>query len=116
MKKLRVVALAFFPLLLLAGCRSALVHATVINNGTAELRNIEVDYPNASFGLPVLAPGKQFHYEFQTEDPGKLSVKFEDVKGKSFSAKGPSVAANQQGALVIELDASGHAVWRPQWK
>lgn len=108
--------MGLFPLLLLAGCRSAMVHATVLNAGATELRNVEVDYPNASFGWPVLAPGQQLHYDFQTEDPGKLSVKFEDAKGKSFSANGPAVAGNQRGTLVLALDANGHAVWRPAWK
>lgn len=116
MKTLRVIPATFLPLLLLAGCRSPMVNATVLNTGGRELRNIEVDYPNASFGLPTLAPGQQFHYKFQTEDPGKLSIKFEDAGGKSFSGTGPAVTANQQGTLGIEVDASGQVVWRPHWK
>jgi hypothetical protein len=103
-------------LVLLTGCRSAMVHATVQNTGNAELRNIEVDYPNASFGLPTLAPGQQFQYEFQTEDPGRLTVKFEDAGGKSFSDKGPAVVANQRGTLQIDLNVNGHVGWHPEWK
>ncbi|HVC89528.1 MAG TPA: hypothetical protein VND66_02795 [Acidobacteriaceae bacterium] len=98
-------------IVLLAGCRSALVDTSVINSGTTVLHNIEVDYPSASFGISSLEPGATFHYRFQIQDAGRMKVEFYDSSEKAHSGKGPYVAQGQQGTLTITLDGSGKNDW-----
>lgn len=99
------------PLVLLAGCHSALVETSVINSGATVLHNIEVDYPSASFGISSLEPGATFHYRFQIQDAGRMKVEFYDSSEKAHSGKGPYVAQGQQGTLTITLDGSGKNDW-----
>lgn len=101
----------FFSAILL-GCRSAYVQATVINSGSVELHNIEVDYPSASFGISSLKPGATFGYRFKIQDAGRMKVEFADSAERSHKAKGPYVREGQQGTLTITLDNSGAAVWK----
>jgi len=96
----------------LQGCRSAYVQATVINSGRAELHNIEVDYPSASFGISSLAPGAKFHYRFKIQDAGRMKVEFADSAERSHKAQGPYVREGQQGTLTLTLDNAGVAVWK----
>ncbi len=98
---------------LTAGCRSPYVQTTVVNSGRTELHNIEVDYPSASFGIPSLPPGQDFHYRFQIRDAGRMKVEFSDSAEKTHSGTGPYVAEPQQGTLVLTLDGSGKNVWNP---
>jgi hypothetical protein len=94
------------------GCRSAYVQATVVNSGSTELHNIEVDYPSASFGISSLAPGAQFHYKFQVQDAGRMKVEFSDSAEHSHKADGPYLSEGQQGTLELTLDNSGGAKWK----
>jgi hypothetical protein len=102
---------AFLSFVLIAGCRSPYVQTTVLNSGSTELHNIEVDYPSASFGISSLAPGEAFHYRFQLQDAGRMKVQFFDSAKKSHSGIGPYAAEGQQGTLAITLDGSGKNVW-----
>jgi hypothetical protein len=104
-----LAACVSFPGLL--GCRSAYVQATVVNAGNAELHNIEVDYPSASFGIPSLAPGAEFHYRFKIQDAGTVKVEFADSAEASHKVKGPYVAEGQQGTMKITLENSGTVKW-----
>lgn len=111
-KSLRFFSLAgLVSLVLIAGCRSPYVETTVLNSGSTELHNVEVDYPSASFGIPSLAPGQAFHYRFQLQDAGRMKVEFSDSAHKTHSGKGPYAAQGQQGTLAITLDGSGKNVW-----
>ena len=105
------LAAALVAPVLIAGCHSALVEATVVNSGPTILHNIEVDYPGASFGIPALAPGQVFHYKLQLRDAGRMKVEFRDSAQKSHSGKGPYAVEGQQGTLTITLDGSGKNVW-----
>jgi len=102
---------AITPVLFIAGCRSPYVQTTVVNSGARELHNIEVDYPNASFGISSLAPGQTFHYRFQLRDTGRMKVQFYDSAHKPHSGTGPYAAEGQQGKLTITLDGSGKNLW-----
>ena len=110
----------FFGLLVLAslvfvvGCRSKLVEVRVVNSGTTELHNIEVDYPNASFGIPSLAPGATYIYRIQLQDAGRMKVEFADNKHQPHSGKGPYAKEGQQGTLTLTLEGSGKNEWVPQ--
>jgi hypothetical protein len=98
----------------LAGCRSKLVEVRVVNSGSTELHNIEVDYPSASFGLPSLAPGATYVYRIQLQDAGRMKVEFFDSKQQPHSGKGPYVEQGQQGTLTLTLDGSGKNQWDAQ--
>ena len=95
----------------LAGCRSKLVETRVVNSGSTELHNIEVDYPSASFGIPSLAPGATYIYRIQLQDAGRMKVEFSDSKEQPHSGKGPYMAQGQQGTLTLTLDGSGKNQW-----
>jgi hypothetical protein len=109
---LRLTALA--GLILTVGCRAKLVEVRVVNSGTTDLHNVEVDYPSASFGMSNLAPGATFVYRIQLQDAGRMKVEFSDSKEKPHSGKGPYVKEGQQGTLTLTLDASGKNQWNPQ--
>ncbi len=105
---------ALASLMLTVGCRSKLVEVRVVNSGTTDLHNIEVDYPSASFGVSNLAPGATFIYPIQLQDAGRMKVEFSDSKRQPHSGKGPYVKEGQQGTLTLTLDASGKNQWNPQ--
>ncbi len=104
----------FTSLVLVVGCRSKLVEARVVNSGTTELYNIEVDYPSASFGISGLAPGETYIYRLQLQDAGRMKVEFSDSKQQPHSGKGPYVAQGQQGTLTLTLDGNGKNQWDAQ--
>ncbi len=98
-------------LTLVISCHSPSVQTTVLNSGPTELHNIEVDYPNASFGISSLAPGEAFHYRFQLQDAGRIKVQFLDSREQPHSGTGPYARQGQDGTLSISLDGSGRNVW-----
>jgi hypothetical protein len=95
----------------LAGCRSKLVEVRVVNSGSMDLHNIEVDYPSASFGFSSLAPGATYVYRIKLQDAGRMKVEFFDSKQQPHSGKGPYVKQGQQGTLTLTLDESGKNQW-----
>ena len=105
---------ALAGLLLTVGCRSKLVEVRVVNSGTTDLHNVEVDYPSASFGVSSLAPGATYIYRIQLQDAGRMKVEFSDHKEQPHSGKGPYVKEGQEGTLTLTLDASGKNQWNPQ--
>lgn len=109
---LGLVALA--GLILTVGCRAKLVEVRVVNSGTTDLHNVEVDYPSASFGMSSLAPGATYTYRIQLQDAGRMKVEFSDSKEQPHSGKGPYVKEGQQGTLTLTLDASGKNQWDSQ--
>lgn len=109
---LRLFVLA--SLVLVAGCRSKLVEVRVVNSGTTELHNVEIDYPSASFGVSDLAPGARYVYRIQLQDAGRMKVEFSDSKQQPHSGKGPYVAQGQQGSLTLILDGNGKNQWDAQ--
>ncbi len=101
-------------LIFTVGCRSKLVEVRVVNSGTTELHNIEVDYPNASFGIPSLAPGATYVYRIQLQDAGRMKVEFSDSQQQPHSGKGPYVKEGQEGTLTLTLNPNGNNQWNPQ--
>lgn len=101
-------------LIFVVGCRSKLVVVRVINSGTTELHNVEVDYPSASFGMSNLAPGATYIYRIQLQDAGRMKVEFYDNKQQLHSCKGPYAEQGQQGTLTLTLDGSGKNEWDAQ--
>ena len=104
---------ALAGLMLTIGCRAKLVEVRVVNSGTTDLHNVEVDYPSASFGISSLAPGATYIYRIQLQDAGRMKVEFSDSKEQPHSGKGPYVKEGQQGTLTVTLDQSGKNQWTP---
>ena len=96
--------------LLLAGChaRPNLGHPeapftiTVRNEGP-DIHQLEVDYPNASFGRDALASGASFNYPPKLIGSGPVKVTFNDATGKSHTATGPVVQEGMHKNLVISI-------------
>lgn len=75
---MRRTTIALSLLWLLAGCtfQSNVIHVTLVNTGQSELRNIEVRYPGATFGVASLPPGKTFEYRVKPFHDGSVDVEY----------------------------------------
>ncbi len=95
---------------LLAGCHArpnrgepeAAFLVTVRNEG-ADIHQLEVDYPNASFGRDYVASGASFNYPPKLIGSGPVKVTFTDSQGKSHTATGPVVQEGLRKSLVISI-------------
>lgn len=99
--------------LLLAGCRSAYVAATVRNETGGPVSLVEVDYPSASFGTESLAKDGVYPYRFKVLGEGATKVEWTDAERKQHTSTGPTLHEGQHGKLGIVLTAQG-AVWTPE--
>jgi hypothetical protein len=90
--------------LLLAGCsHSRVIKVNVINTSADNVANIIIDYPSATFGIRLLAPGKTFQYVIKPTETGDLKIEFTDAKGKIRRFPGPAVRKDDEGAMEIRL-------------
>jgi hypothetical protein len=101
-------------LALVAGCHSAHVDITVENRTGAPLRELEVDYPSASFGSDQLAAGATMHYRIQVQGQGPVKVQYAAANGKQPQTQGPALAQGQQGTLEVVLLPEGKAEFHPR--
>jgi len=110
-----VIAALALPLLAGAlGCRSYLVRVSVVNR-TGEAANlIEVDYPEASFGIDSLPPGGVYHYRLQLQDEGPVAVEYTGADRHQHKATGPTLEENQEGTLEIDLLPGGKVEFHPE--
>ncbi len=104
---------AFLLALPLAACHSAFVQATITNNSGAAITDVQVDYPNASFGLNAIADRSLYHYRFKIQGSGKPRITFTDSSRKTHQSDGPIVEENQEGTLDIEIEAGNQVTWKP---
>ena len=98
---------------LLWGCHSAAIDATVHNGTPSELRLVEVDYPSASFGTQSLAPGSDFAYRLKLLGSGPLKLIYTDSTGKERTVAGPELNEGSEGRLRIEISPDG-VHWEPK--
>ena len=94
-------------LLSAAGCRSAVVEATVVNRLDRPIRLIEVDYPSASFGTENLGVGAEYHYRFKVLGSGEMRVIYTDAGEKEHTVKGPALREGAQGRLGVAIGPGG---------
>jgi hypothetical protein len=102
--------LAAVATLALAGCHAQpapghplkAFEITIRNQG-ADVHQLEVDYPHASFGQDFLASGANFNYLPKVIGSGPVKISFTDSMGKPHSATGPMLQENQQKELVITI-------------
>jgi hypothetical protein len=113
---LRSVILACACALLLAatGCKSYWIDSTVDNQTGQAVRELEVDYPTASFGTNTLLPGGNMHYRFQVRGSGPVKVEYTAPGGKIIHAQGLALGEHQQGQLLIQLLPEGKVQFFPK--
>jgi len=108
-----VSALALAVCVALAGCHSRHIDCTVENRTGAPVQLLEVDYPDASFGVGALTPGQLYPYRFQVRGSGKLKVQYTGASGKQVHLIGPNLDEGDQGILLIILLPDGKVQWVP---
>lgn len=86
------------------GCRSHVIQVTLINISAQPVSNIIVDYPGATFGKNILAPGDVYHYVIKPVETGALKIQFTNAQGASHSVSGPTVQKDQEGSIEIKLN------------
>jgi hypothetical protein len=101
--------------LVLTGCHSAFIDATVSNHTTQPLSLIEVDYPSASFGTQALAPGQDFHYRFKILGSGPATVLWTDANHKDHKKAGPDLREGEDGKLTIVFNPGADPTWNLQF-
>lgn len=97
-----------------AGCKSYWIEASVENQTGQAIHELEVDYPTASFGTNVVAPGAAMHYRFQIRGSGPVKVEFTTGDGKAAHAQGLTLSEHQQGQLTIRLLPQGKVEFVPK--
>ena len=100
--------------LLLSGCHSYHIDATIENRTGEPVRLLEVDYPSASFGTEALAKDADYHYRFQVSGSGAMKVQYTAENGKQVQITGLTLKEDQEGRLEIVLLPGGKAQFQPQ--
>jgi hypothetical protein len=108
----RFAAFSFLAVLLV-GCKSPYVNATVKNDTGGAVRVVEVDYPSASFGRESLDAGAVYPYRFKILGSGATKVSWTDAERKQHTSDGPQLHEGQQGQLTITLTSTS-AQWSEQ--
>lgn len=108
MRRLRFVAISG-AVILLAGCHSHYVQATITNSSKLPLNVVQLDYPSASFGTQLLKPGQTFHYRFKLLGSGPVKLTFIDANNGEHTQTGPHLDEGQEGALTIDFPTQEHA-------
>jgi hypothetical protein len=90
-------------ILLLTGCHSRYIAATVINRTGAPLSPVEVDYPSASFGINSLASGASYSYRFKIIGNGPTAVLWTDSDHHDHKNPGPALHEGDEGTLAITV-------------
>ncbi len=101
-------------LALTSGCKSDWIQATVINQTGAPIRELEVAYPSASFGLNSLAAGAAMPYRLKIRGTGIVKVEYRNQEGKIIHGEGIELGEHQQGQLTIRLLPEGRFEFFPQ--
>ena len=104
---------ALGALLLVSGCHSAVIDATLTNASTEPIQLIEIDYPSASFGTQNLAPGQSFHYRFKILGSGPLKMTWTDARQRDHAVTGPILHEGNEGSLAIVVSAGEAVAWHP---
>ena len=97
---------------LLGGCHSYRIDATVENHTGGAITELEVDYPSAGFGANSLAADAVFHYRFQVRGTGPVKVQYTSVDGRQVQITGPTLHEKQEGGIHIVLAPDGKAAFQ----
>jgi hypothetical protein len=90
------------------GCmHSHVIQVTVTNTSAEKISNIVIEYPEASFGINSLEPGKSFQYKIKPTTNGGLKIEFLNARGTDRAAKGPEVHKGDEGSINLKLTQEG---------
>lgn len=98
-------------ILLLTGCHSRYIAATVINRTGEPLSPVEVDYPSASFGINSLAAGASYSYRFKIIGNGPTAIIWTDSAYRDHKNSGPALHEGDEGTLAITLGPGPTPNW-----
>jgi hypothetical protein len=105
-----LLAVTMLPFLAcFAGCKSHHVQVTVENRTRMTLRLLEVDYPNASFGMDTVGPGSVLKYSIQVQGSGPVKVMYTAPDKHQAQIDGPALHEKQEGNLDIVLQPADKA-------
>ena len=96
-------------ILMLNGCHSKYIQATIVNHTGGLLHVVQVEYPSASFGTQVLRPGESFHYRFKLLGSGPVKLSFTDAKMQDHQQSGPELHEGEEGQLLVDFKAQDRA-------
>ena len=97
----------------MAGCQSAWVQATVVNEQNAPVSLVEVNYPGGSFGVQSIGAQGNFRYRFHILSDDQITISYNDAAGHSHTEKGPQLKQGEGGTLRIVIAPDGKVVWTP---
>lgn len=101
----------FVALISFAGClNTQMIQVNVTNTSTENLSTVEIIYPEATFGINLLGPGKSFHYKIKATATGPIKVGFFNARGVNRAALGPVLHKNDEGSIDIKLTQDGATV------
>jgi hypothetical protein len=91
-----------------AGCaQSHMIQVTVTNTSPEKISTIVIDYPEATFGINSLEPGKSFHDKIKPTATGNLKIEFLDAHGAGHVSQGPVLRKRDEGSIEIQLTQDG---------
>jgi len=97
-------------LLILAvnGCtHSRVIEVTVTNTSNEKVSNIAIEYPEASFGINFLDPGKSYQYKIKPTSTGPLKIAFLNSHAQDRVSTGPVVHKDDEGSIEIKVTQDG---------
>ncbi|WP_263375658.1 hypothetical protein [Granulicella aggregans] len=96
--------------LMISGCHSAYVSATISNHGPTPISVVQVEYPSASFGTQTIAPGQEFKYRFKVLGSGTVKLAYTDAAQVEHKFTGPPLKEGDEGSLSVVA-----GVGDPRW-
>lgn len=105
----RKIASGLLLWIALAGCglQSRMIQVTITNASTEKISTIVINYPDATFGINSLEPGKSFQYKIKPTGTGSLKIEFFNAHGVDHVSSGPVVHKNDEGSIEIRLAQDG---------
>lgn len=109
-RRVAVVLAALVVTLMISGCHSAYVNATISNHTPTPITVVQVEYPSASFGTQTIAPGQEFKYRFKVLGSGTVKLTYTDAAQVEHKFTGPSLKEGDEGNLSAVVGA-GNLGW-----
>jgi len=104
---IRVLFLGFVFSLVTGCMHSRVINVTVTNISGEQISAIVIDYPEATFGINSLEPGKSFEYQIKPTATGTLKIQFSNAHGLNRVSAGPVVHKDNEGSIQIKLTQDG---------
>ena len=80
-----------------------MVQVTLINTSQQTVSTIIIDYPQATFGVNTLSPGKSFPYSIKPLETGALKIQFTNAQGMRHTSTGPMLHKGDEGSIQVRF-------------